>query len=201
MASHFSAGAVDLDGHRHQEDGKLDFTGKTDGVLREPDAREVDRRRPFRRRQRRRLRRRLARLHHLQARTGRWSSNRRKPGARDCRDRAITRTTATRRAWNWNWSRSPRSTACRMLFVASERASLVAVYDLTDPAAPVLKQMLPSGISPEGMVAIPSREPVGHRERGRPARRRPGPGACDDLRAGRGRCGLSDDHQRRAAIR
>jgi hypothetical protein len=43
------------------------------------------------------------------------------------------------------------------LFVASERASLVAVYDLTDPAAPVLKQILPSGISPEGMVAIPAR--------------------------------------------
>ena len=43
------------------------------------------------------------------------------------------------------------------LFVASERASLVAVYDLTNPAAPVLKQILPSGISPEGMVAIPAR--------------------------------------------
>jgi hypothetical protein len=45
----------------------------------------------------------------------------------------------------------------RHLFVAAERASLVAVYDLTDPANPVLKQMLPSGVSPEGLVAIPAR--------------------------------------------
>jgi hypothetical protein len=33
----------------------------------------------------------------------------------------------------------------------------VGVYDVTDPAAPVLKQILPSGIAPEGYVAIPSR--------------------------------------------
>jgi hypothetical protein len=44
-----------------------------------------------------------------------------------------------------------------MAFVVSERASVVAVYDLTDPANPVLKQILPSGISPEGIVAIPER--------------------------------------------
>ena len=44
-----------------------------------------------------------------------------------------------------------------MLFVASERASVIGVYDITDPAAPVLKQLLPSGVSPEGMVAIPQR--------------------------------------------
>jgi Esterase-like activity of phytase len=44
-----------------------------------------------------------------------------------------------------------------MAFVASERGSVIGVYDLTDPAAPTLKQLLPSGISPEGMVAIPER--------------------------------------------
>ena len=43
------------------------------------------------------------------------------------------------------------------LFVLAERASVVGVYDMTDPASPVLKQLLPSGISPEGAVAIPSR--------------------------------------------
>ncbi|WP_045392251.1 esterase-like activity of phytase family protein [Falsirhodobacter sp. alg1] len=43
------------------------------------------------------------------------------------------------------------------VFVVSERGSVVGVYDVTDPAAPVLTQMLPSGISPEGAVAIPSR--------------------------------------------
>jgi hypothetical protein len=45
-----------------------------------------------------------------------------------------------------------------MAFLASERGSIIAVYDLTDPASPVLKQLLPSGISPEGMVAIPGRD-------------------------------------------
>ena len=44
-----------------------------------------------------------------------------------------------------------------MAFVASERASIVGVYDLTDLANPVLKQLLPSGVSPEGLVAIPQR--------------------------------------------
>lgn len=44
-----------------------------------------------------------------------------------------------------------------MLFVMAERASVVGVYDVTDPAAPRLVQMLPSGISPEGVVAIPER--------------------------------------------
>ncbi len=44
-----------------------------------------------------------------------------------------------------------------MLFVLTERASIAAVYDITDPKAPVLKQLLPSGVSPEGAVAIPAR--------------------------------------------
>lgn len=44
-----------------------------------------------------------------------------------------------------------------LAFVASERASIIAVYDMTDATAPKLLQLLPSGISPEGMVAIPSR--------------------------------------------
>ena len=33
----------------------------------------------------------------------------------------------------------------------------MGVYDATDPAKPVLKQILPSGIGPEGYVTIPSR--------------------------------------------
>lgn len=44
-----------------------------------------------------------------------------------------------------------------MVFLLSERASVMGVYDVTDPAAPVLKQLLPSGISPEGVYAIPQR--------------------------------------------
>lgn len=43
------------------------------------------------------------------------------------------------------------------VFLLAERASVIGVYDMTDPANPVLKQVLPSGISPEGAVAIPGR--------------------------------------------
>ncbi|SHJ18311.1 Esterase-like activity of phytase [Palleronia salina] len=43
------------------------------------------------------------------------------------------------------------------VFVGAERASVVGVYDVTDPAAPVLRQLLPSGIGPEGYVTIPER--------------------------------------------
>ncbi|WP_370275059.1 esterase-like activity of phytase family protein [Pararhodobacter marinus] len=44
-----------------------------------------------------------------------------------------------------------------MLFVGSERGSVIGVYDATDPSAPVLRQLLPSGIGPEGLLPIPSR--------------------------------------------
>lgn len=44
-----------------------------------------------------------------------------------------------------------------MIFVGAERASVIGVYDATDPANPMLKQLLPSGVGPEGYVAIPER--------------------------------------------
>ncbi|MFC3120755.1 esterase-like activity of phytase family protein [Agaribacter flavus] len=44
----------------------------------------------------------------------------------------------------------------RFLFVNSERSSLVFVYDVANPALPVLKQILPAGAAPEGGLAIPS---------------------------------------------
>lgn len=43
------------------------------------------------------------------------------------------------------------------VFVGAERASVVGVYDITDVANPVLTQLLPSGIGPEGYVTIPER--------------------------------------------
>ena len=43
------------------------------------------------------------------------------------------------------------------VFVAAERASVIGVYDVSNPASPVLKQMLPSGVSPEGIATIPNR--------------------------------------------
>jgi hypothetical protein len=45
----------------------------------------------------------------------------------------------------------------RYLFVNSERASLIFVYDVADPANPVFKQALPASAAPEGGLAIPSR--------------------------------------------
>ena len=43
------------------------------------------------------------------------------------------------------------------LFVASERSSVIGVYDLSTPDAPVLKQLLPTALAPEGVLAIPAR--------------------------------------------
>lgn len=44
-----------------------------------------------------------------------------------------------------------------MIFIGSERGSVIGVYDATDPASPVLTQLLPSGVGPEGYVTIPER--------------------------------------------
>lgn len=43
------------------------------------------------------------------------------------------------------------------LFIASERSSVVAVYDMSNKSLPVFKQALPASLSPEGLLAIPSR--------------------------------------------
>lgn len=43
------------------------------------------------------------------------------------------------------------------VFVGAERSSIVGVYNVSDPANPVLEQLLPSGIGPEGYVTIPER--------------------------------------------
>lgn len=44
-----------------------------------------------------------------------------------------------------------------MIFVLSERGGIVGVYDASDPAAPKLTQLLPSGIGPESAVTIADR--------------------------------------------
>lgn len=45
----------------------------------------------------------------------------------------------------------------QMVFVGSERGSAVGVYDISDRGKPVLAQILASGMGPEGYVAIPER--------------------------------------------
>lgn len=44
------------------------------------------------------------------------------------------------------------------MFVGSERANTVAVYDVKKPWAPALHQLLPAGIGPEGLLTIPQRD-------------------------------------------
>jgi Esterase-like activity of phytase len=41
--------------------------------------------------------------------------------------------------------------------IASERSNFVAVYDVSDPKAPVFRQILPTTPGPEGILPIPSR--------------------------------------------
>lgn len=45
----------------------------------------------------------------------------------------------------------------RYLFVNSERSSVAFVYDVADLRKPVLKQVLPTALGPEGALAIPAR--------------------------------------------
>lgn len=42
------------------------------------------------------------------------------------------------------------------LFVGSERGNFVAAFDVTNPAAPVLRQVLPTNQGPEGLLASPA---------------------------------------------
>ena len=45
----------------------------------------------------------------------------------------------------------------RFAFIGSERGDLVFVYDIADPANPILTQSLPTPESPEGIKAVPAR--------------------------------------------
>jgi hypothetical protein len=45
----------------------------------------------------------------------------------------------------------------RYAFVGSERSNFVAAYDISDPSAPVFKQLLPATNGPEGILPIPGR--------------------------------------------
>ncbi len=156
VAAHFSAGAVDLSGIDTRKDGKLDFTKSKEGVLREPDAVKW-----------------IDADHFVAANEGDYEGGSRgftiwkkdgtvvfESGAGFEREIAAIGHYPDHR----NKKGAEIETVDvatfgdqRLLFVISERASIVGVYDLTDLAAPKLLQMLPSGVSPEGMVAIPSR--------------------------------------------
>ena len=157
VASHFSAGAVDLDGIDTKRDGRLDFTGIKEGVLREPDGVKW-----------------LDADHFAVANEGDYEGGSRswtifKKDGTVVYESGASYEQAIVAIGHYPEHRShtkgveiesveiAKFGETNMGFVASERASIIGVYDLTDPTAPVLKQMLPSGVSPEGMVAIPGR--------------------------------------------
>lgn len=157
VSGHFSAGSVDLDGIDTKRDGKLDFTSKREGALREPDGVKW-----------------LDDTHFAVANEGdyeggsrSWTIFNRDGSVVYESGASLERAIAEIGHYPEHRSKSKGVElesvefatfgSTPMGFVASERSSVIGVYDLTDPTAPVLKQLLPSGISPEGMVAIPSR--------------------------------------------
>ena len=157
VASSFSAGAVDLDGIDTEDDGRFDFTGTQPGRLREPDAVawiDAD--------------------HFVTANEGDWKGGSRsftvwnKDGTVAYEDagqfeKAIVAVGHYPEGRSDAKGVEPEAVIVsdwngqKLMFVASERASIVGVYDVADPAAPKLLQLLPSGIGPEGLVAIPQR--------------------------------------------
>ncbi len=157
VAASFSAGTVDLAGIDVKRDGKLDFTGEKTAVPREPDGVKW-----------------IDNDHFMIANEGDYEGGSRgwtvmkKDGTVVYEDagaleKAIVAIGHYPEGRSGSKGAELESVEFAMFdgvptgFVASERGSVVGVYDMTDPAKPILKQILPSGISPEGMVAIPAR--------------------------------------------
>jgi hypothetical protein len=156
VTGHFSAGKVDLEGIDTKTDGQLSFTGKAQGVLREPDAiKWLDDNR-------------LA-----VANEGDWKGGSRSFTIFDRTGKVLFESGASLeravarlghfpegRAKSKGIEPEGMETATingqKYIFILAERASVVAVYKDTG-AEPQLMEVLPSGISPEGAVAIPGR--------------------------------------------
>lgn len=155
VISHFSAGAVDLTGIDTKRDGALNFTGEKKGQLREPDSIQwLD----------------GGRL--LTANEGDYDGGSRgftifsktgevlfESGASLEHHIALHGHYPDRRNAKGIEPEGAEAKAfgdTNYIFVLSERASMVAVYKDTGPE-PQFSQLLPSGLSPEGIVAIPGR--------------------------------------------
>jgi hypothetical protein len=156
VTGHFSAGKVDLEGIDTKTDGQLSFTGKAQGVLREPDAiKWLDNNR-------------LA-----VANEGDWKGGSRSFTIFDRTGKVLFESGASLeravarlghfpegRAKSKGIEPEGMETATingqKYISILAERASVVAVYKDAG-AEPQLMQVLPSGISPEGAVAIPGR--------------------------------------------
>jgi len=156
VTGHFAAGAVALEGIDTERDGRLDFTGARE-ARREPDAVKWIDADHFA----------VANEGDYEGGSRGWTIFRRDGTVIHESGPEFERAVAAIGHYPEGRSHSkgiePESVEFArfgdvpMLFVASERGSVIGVYDISDPAAPVLRQILPSGVSPEGMVAIPSR--------------------------------------------
>lgn len=158
VINHFSAGSMDLDGIDIEKDGVLAFTNSQKGRLREPDAVKWLNDTQFV----------IANEGDYQGGSRGWSIFN-KDGTL-VYDSGASFEHAVVQIGHYPEKRSgkkgiePESVETAtfdgtpMAFIGAERASIVGVYDVSDAAKPVLKQLLPSGIAPEGIVAIPSRK-------------------------------------------
>jgi DNA-binding beta-propeller fold protein YncE len=158
VLSHFSAGAVTLEGVDTREEGALTFTDTLTDVPREPDALQW-----------------IDADHFVIANEGDMDGGSRgftvfhKDGSVVYEsglsfERALIEIGHYPEERSGNKGVEPEGMefavidGTPMIFLLAERGSIVGVYDMTDPAAPQLAQLLPSGIGPEGAVAIPERD-------------------------------------------
>ena len=159
---HFSAGQVDLEGVDVEENDRIQPVGVLKGKRREPDA--------------------IAWVGPLLATANEGDykdENGKEGGSRGFtlfdytgkvwHDAGVSMEHAFIRAGHYPESRSenkgiePEGIAAAsfrkqdFLFVGSERGNAIAVYDVARPWAPVMHQLLPAGIGPEGILPIPAR--------------------------------------------
>ncbi|TDC51040.1 esterase-like activity of phytase family protein [Micromonospora sp. KC207] len=154
----FSAGTASVSGIDTVKDGRIDLTGSTTDVPREPDAVAwVDDR------------------YLATANEGDWRGGSRGWSVFDSRTGQVAwdaGNTFERLAVRYGLHNEDRAAkkgtepegvaiaeyhGVRYAFVGSERSNFVAVYDVSRPTAPVFRQGLPATNGPEGLLPIPSR--------------------------------------------
>lgn len=155
VTAHFPAGSVTLDGIDTKNDGALKFTGKMETVAREPDAVKW-----------------LDNDRLVIANEGDWKGGSRSFTIFDKTGKELFESGPSLEmkiaaAGHYPDKRNKKGAELegaevatfgdtKYIFIASERASVIGVYKDTG-AEPEFVQLLPSGISPEGLVAIPAR--------------------------------------------
>lgn len=157
IVNHFSAGSVTIENTDAKTNGQLDFTGKVENVKREPDAVKW-----------------LDNDRLVVANEGDWEGGSRSFTIFDTKGKVLFDSgnaleLEAARIGHYPEKRAGKKgvepeglevatiDGVKYIFVLEERSSLVAVYKDTG-AEPQFVQLLPSGISPEGGVAIPGRK-------------------------------------------